>query len=164
MFENQVFQFMALPFGITLSLWIFTKLMAVIAVHLHQHAISLLPYLNMQQTYLKQYILPSNSSKSTVFSKFKEVRFDTSSAIHLHRDGISDTTQYSQGTSRSHGIPTSDFQTISNSDSSFGMNFPFSFGQTQFSSRLCSPRQTSFTTASNVSLICLETSYSTSRS
>ena len=44
------------------------------------------------------------------------------------------------------------------------MNFPFSFGQTQCSSRLRSPRQSSFTTTSNVSLICLETSHSTSRS
>ena len=44
------------------------------------------------------------------------------------------------------------------------MNFPFSFGQTQCSSRLHSPRQTSLTTASNVSLICLETSHSSSRS
>ena len=44
------------------------------------------------------------------------------------------------------------------------MNFSFSFGQTQCNSRLCSPRQTSLTTASDVSLICLETSHSSSRS
>ena len=100
---------------------------------------------NSQQTSISHNILPSNSSKSRIHSKSKEVRFDTSSAIHLHRDGISDTTQHSQGTSRSHPIPTSDCQTISNSDSSFGTNFPFSFGQTQCSIRLRSPRQTSFT-------------------
>ena len=45
MFENQVFQFTALPFGMSLSLWIFTKLMDVIVAHLRQHAISLFPYL-----------------------------------------------------------------------------------------------------------------------
>ena len=44
------------------------------------------------------------------------------------------------------------------------MNFSFSFGEAQCSSKLRSPRQTSFTTTSNVSLICLETSYSSSRS
>ena len=101
---------------------------------------------NMQQTYISHNILPSNSTKSRVHSKSKEVRFETSSTIHLHRDGISDTTEYSQGTSRSHQIPTSDYQTISNSDSSFSTNFPFSFGQTQCSSRLSCSRQTSFTT------------------
>ena len=39
------------------------------------------------------------------------------------------------------------FKKISFSDSSFGRNFPFSFGQTQCSSRFCSPRQTSLTTS-----------------
>ena len=43
MFEDQVFRFTALPFGISPSPWIFTKLMDVIAVR--QHAISLFPYL-----------------------------------------------------------------------------------------------------------------------
>ena len=41
MFEDQVFQFLALPFGMSLSPWIFTELMDVIAVHLRQCAISL---------------------------------------------------------------------------------------------------------------------------
>ena len=59
-------------------------------------------------------ILPTNSSKSRIHSKSKEVRFETTSAIHLQRDGISDTTEYSQGTTRSYRIPTSDYQTISN--------------------------------------------------
>ena len=116
-----------------LSPWIFTKLMDVIATLLHQHAFSLFWYLDdwlirdlICNRHISHNILPS---KSRVHSKFKEVVFDTSSAIHLHRDGISDTTQYSQGTSRLHQIPTSNYQTISNSDSSFGMNFPFSFGK-----------------------------------
>ena len=46
MFENQVFQFTALPFGMSLSPWSFTKLMDLILAHLHQHAISLFPYLD----------------------------------------------------------------------------------------------------------------------
>ena len=46
MFKNQVLQFMALPFGISLSLWIFIKLMDVITAHLCQHAISHFPYLD----------------------------------------------------------------------------------------------------------------------
>ena len=45
-YEHQVFQFMALLFRMSLSLWIFTKLIEVIAVHVHQCAISLFPYLD----------------------------------------------------------------------------------------------------------------------
>ena len=44
MFEDQVFQFTALPFGMSLCLWIFTKLMDVIAAHARQPAILLFPY------------------------------------------------------------------------------------------------------------------------
>ena len=46
MFEGQVFQFMVLLFGMSLSPWIFTKLMEVIASHLRQRAISVFPYLD----------------------------------------------------------------------------------------------------------------------
>ena len=45
---------------------------------------------NLQQICISHNVLPSNSSKPRIHSKSKEVRFDTSSAIHLHRDGISD--------------------------------------------------------------------------
>ena len=45
-----------------------------------------------------------------------------------------------------------------------GMNFPFPLGQTQCCSRPCSPRQTALTSSSDVPAVCLETSYSSSRS
>ena len=45
-YEQQAFQLTALPFGMSLIPWIFTKLMEVIAAHLHQLAISLFPYLD----------------------------------------------------------------------------------------------------------------------
>ena len=44
------------------------------------------------------------------------------------------------------------------------MNFPFPFGQTHCCSRLGYPRQTTLTSPSDVSSVCLETSYSSSRS
>ena len=117
-----------------------------------------------QQTYISHTILPPNSSKSWIHSKPKKIRFETSSAIHLHRDGISDTTEYSQGTTRWYRIPTSNYQTISNWHSSFGTNFPFSFGQTHCCRRLSCSRQPSFTTTTNMSVISLETSYFTTGS
>ena len=145
MFKDRVFQITALPYGMSLSLWIFTKLMDVIAAHLRQRAILLFPYLDdwlirdlicnrlvSHITYCLQTV------QSLVHSKSKEVRFDTSSDIYLDRDGISDSIKHSQGTSRSHQITTSDYQIISFSDASLGMNFPFSFGQTRCSSRLFS--------------------------
>ena len=70
----------------------------------------------------------------------------------------------SQGPSRPSQGPNFDYQISSFLQPSIRTNFPFPFGQTQCSSRICSTRQTSFTTSANVSLICLETSHSSSRS
>ena len=155
MFEDQVFQFIALPFRMSLSPWILTKLMDVTAAHLCQCASSLFPYLDKRSdfppTSVSHKILPSNCAKSRVHSKSKEIRFDTSADIHVYRDGISDTKKYSKDTSGPSRFSTSDYQSISLSDSSFCTNYPFSFGQTQRNSRLRSPKQTSLTTASNVS-------------
>ena len=58
----------------------------------------------------------------------------------------------------------SDHQNNSLPDSGFDTNFPFSFGQTQCSSRLNSSRQIAFTTSANVPIIGLETSHTSSRS
>ena len=48
------FQFTALPFGMSLSPWIFTKLMDVIASHLHQRAISV--FLNLDDWLIRNLI------------------------------------------------------------------------------------------------------------
>ena len=45
-YEDQIYQFTTLPFGMPLSPWIFTKLMDIIASHLCQLAISVFPYLD----------------------------------------------------------------------------------------------------------------------
>ena len=45
-YNHQVFQFTALPFGMSLSPWVFMKLMNVIAIHLRLRAVSLFPYLD----------------------------------------------------------------------------------------------------------------------
>ena len=154
MFEDQVFQFTALPFGMSPSPWIFAKLMDIIAAHLHQRSILLFP--NWQQTNISYNILPSNVAKSRVHYKSKEVRFDTSPEIHLYRDGISDTTKRSQGTNRPHWISTSNYQTFF-LRLKFWHNFSFLFWANLVQ------QQTSFMTATIVSLICLETPYSSSR-
>ena len=133
---------------------------------MHQRAIPVFPYLDdwlikdlfcNRLINISHQILPTNCTKSRFHSKSKEVRFDTSPEIHVYRD---DATEYSQGTTGPSRFPTSDYQTISFPDTSFSMNFPFSFGQIQCSSRFHSPRQTTLTSASDVSFICLETTHS----
>ena len=136
-FEPQVFQFMALPFGMSLSPWIFTQLMNVIAAHLRLHAIPLFPYLDdwlirglIRNRHLSHKIHSSNGTKSGFHTKSKDVRFDTNTAIHIYRYGISNSAGNSQSTSGPSKSSYSDHQNNSLSDSSFGTNFPFSFGQT----------------------------------
>ena len=106
-----------------------------------------------QSTIRSDKILPSSCSESRFYSKPKKVRINTSSAFHVHRHGISDTTEFSQGTSGTSRDPNVDYQICSLLQSSIGTNFPFSFGQTQCSSRFCSPRQTLLTTPANVSSV-----------
>ena len=108
-----------------------------------------------QSTYLSYKIHSSNGTKSGSHTKSKEVRFDTNTTIHIYRYGISNSAGNSQSTS---------YQNNSLSKSSFSTNFPFSFGQTQCSSRFNYSRQIAFTTSANVPIIGLETSHSSIRS
>ena len=101
-YDHQVFQFTALPFGMSLSPWIFTELMNVIAAHLRLRAVSLFPYLDLankrselQPTYLSHKIHTLNGTKSGVHTKSKEVRFDTNTTIHIYRYGISNSAENS---------------------------------------------------------------------
>ena len=83
MFGHQVFQFMVLPFGMTLSPWIFTKQMDVIAAHC---AISLFPYLDdwlIRDLIRNRLISHTIYCLQTVQSLSNEVRFDTSTEIHI---------------------------------------------------------------------------------
>ena len=172
--EDQVYHFSALPFGMSLSPLIFSKLMDVIAAFLRQRAISVFPYLDdwliknlihnrlidakiCIQTIQSLGFLP-NLKKSDLFPAL------SCSEIHLHRYGISDATKYGQGSSGSCTEPNSNNQENNVSKTCIGTNFPFSFGQTQCCSRPCSPGQTALTSSSDVPAVSLETSYSSSRS
>ena len=140
--------------------------MDVIAVHLRQYAISRFPY---QDNWLIRDLIRNPLISHTIYclqivqslgfiSNLK--KSDLIPAQKFTFIGMGFLTQ--QNIVR---VPVSSFiLTISFSDSSFGTNFSFSFGQTQCSSRLCSPRQTPLTVSANVSIICLETSHSSSRS
>ena len=102
-------------------------------------------------------ILHLNYSKSRFSAKSQEIESLSCSEIHLYRHGISDAKKFSQGSNGSCTEPISDNQENSVIQTCIGTNFPFSFGQTQCCSRLCSPRQTALTSSSDVPFVCLET-------
>ena len=164
---------MALPFGMSLSPWIFTKLMDIIlvAAHLCQRDIFLFPYLDdwlVRDLICNRlishttYCLQTVQNLGFIPNLKKSDLIPTQKFTYIGMEFL--TTEYSQGTSRPSRLSYSDYQNIPFSVSSFGKNFPFSFGQTECSSGLHSTRQTSFTTSANVSIIGLETSHSSSRS
>ena len=169
--EDQVYHFSALPFGMSLSPLIFSKLMDVIAAFLRQRAISVFPYLDdwliknlIHNRLITQTKICIQTIQSLGFLPNLEVRPLSCSEIHLHRYGISDATKFSQGSSGSCTEPNSNNQENNVSKTCIGTNFPFSFGQTQCCSRPCSPGQTALTSSSDVPAVSLETSYSSSRS
>ena len=146
--------------------------MDVIAAFLPQRAISVFPYLDdwlikdliRKPIDLSDKILHSNHPESRFSSKSKEIGTVSLSEIHVYRNAISDAGKFSQGSNGSCTEPNSDNQIYHIMQTSISTNFPFSFGQTQCYSRFCSPRQTSLTSPANVSVVCLEISYSSSKS
>ena len=70
-----------------------------------------------KSTNLEHKNIASNGTESRFNTKSKEVRFDTSTEIHLYRYGISDSTECSHGTSRPSRTSYSDYQNIFISDS-----------------------------------------------
>ena len=171
-YEDQILQFTALPFRMSLSWWIFTKLMGVIALHLrhpHHLGVSIPRRLankrsDSQSINISNKILPSSLSDSRFYSKPKEISINSQSEFHAHRHGISDPGKFSQGPMGMSRDLNTDYQFNSVMQTSIGKNFPFCFGQTQCSSRFCFPRQTALTSPANVSFVCLEATYSTPRS
>ena len=83
--QDQVYHFSALPFGMSLSLLIFSKLMDVIAAFLRQRAISVFPYLDdwLIKNLDSQ---PSDYSDKDLHSNYSKPRF---SAKLISRSQIS---------------------------------------------------------------------------
>ena len=104
------------------------KLIEVIAAHLRQRAISLFPHLDdwlIRDLIRNRLILHTKILLQTVQNlglkpNLKKSEVDTSTEIHLYRYGISDSTEYSHGTSRPSRTSYSDYQNIFISDSKKG--------------------------------------------
>ena len=169
--EDQVYHFSALPFGMSLSVNFletdgrycsFSTPTCHISFSIPRRLAD--KKSDSQPSDYSDKDLHSNYSKPRFSAKSQEVRPLSCSEIHLHRYGISDATKFSQGPSGSCTEPNSNNQENNVSKTCIGMNFPFSFGQTQCCSRPCSPGQTALTSSSDVPAVSLETSYSSSRS
>ena len=145
--------------------------MNVIATHLHLHAVSLFPYLddwlirdlihNPLISHTK-YTLQTVQNLGFIPNLKKSDLIPTQQFTFIGLEFL--TTENSQSSSEPSKSSYSDHQNNSFSDSGFGTNFPFSFGQTHCSSRLISSRQIAFSTSANVPIIGLETSHSSVRS
>ena len=138
--------FTALPFGMSLSPYIFMQLMNVVAAHLRICAVSLFPYLDdwlIRDLFRNRLISHTKYTLQMVQNLGFIPNLNKSDLIPAQRFtfiGMEFLTQQEivSGPSKE---SYSDYQNISLSDSSFGTNFPFSFGQTQCSSRFDYSRQ-----------------------
>ena len=127
------------PFGMSLSLRIFTKLMGVIAVHLRQRTISVFLYLDdwlikdliHNWFNISDKILPFSSSGSRFYSEPKEIGINSISEFHVYRHEISDSAKFNQGPNGMSTDSNFDYQINSVMQTSISTDFPFSFGQTQ---------------------------------
>ena len=169
--EDQVYHFSALPFGMSLSPLIFSKLMDVIAAFLRQRAISVFPYLDNWliknlihnrlitqtkiciQTIQNLGFLP-NLKKSDLFpaQKFTFIGMEFLTQQNLVRV---------PGDRVQNLILT--IKKIMSAKHVSARTFLSLLGK-QCCSRPCSPGQTALTSSSDVPAVCLETSYSSSRS
>ena len=95
-----------------------------------------------QSVIISNKIIPSNYSDSRFYSKPKEIGINTCSEFHVHMHGFSDPAKLSQGPIGTSRDFNADYQIHSVMQTSIDTNFPFSFGQTQCSSKFCFPRHT----------------------
>ena len=170
-YEDQVFHFTALLFGMSLSPLIFSKRMDVIAAFLRQCAISVFPYLD---DWLIKDLIRNRLISQTRFciQNIQSLGF----LLNLKKSDLLPSQKFTfigmefltqQDLVR---VPTDRVQALLLTIKKF-LSFKHVSAQTFFSllatqcySRFCSLRQTLLTSPSDVSSVCLEISYSSSQS
>ena len=115
--RGRVYQFKALPFGLSTSPYTFTRLMNVIATFLRRRAITLHPYLD---DWLARNQNPSSSP-----------------SVHFHRDGVSDSYPYRQSTSEQANEDIGDSQNVFTENLCISQRFPVPLGTTECCSGSC---------------------------
>ena len=167
MYKDQIFQFTALPFGMSLSSLIFTKLMDIIASHLCQCAISVFLYLDnwlirdlIRSPLLSQtiYCLQIVQSLGFIPNLKKSELIPTENFMFIGMEFLSLQNLVRVPADRVKALILT-IKTVLSCNQVLARTF-----LSLLSSRFCSPRQTSLMTSANVSFVCLETSHSSSRS
>ena len=156
--KGKVFQFIALPFGLSTSPYVFTSLMNVIAIFLRKRAIILHPYLddwlarNQSLSLLLEHrhFIMSLINSLGLDNQLREVRSDSNSEFHLYRDGISDKSQHCQSSSSKSPETSPVNSGLLTKETSISQSFPVSLGTNQCGSRLCNARQITSPTITNV--------------
>ena len=113
---------------------------------------------DLQPTNISHNLLPSNGTKSRFHAKSKEVRFDTSTEIHIHRQWYRVRVPADRVDSLFLTIKTFLSQTQISAQTFLSLLGKLSAAADR------SSRQTSPSTSANVSIICLETSHSSPQS
>ena len=100
-------------------------------------------------------IVPDQFTRSD--HQLREIRPSTSSGVHLHRDGVLDSDQYCQSTSRQGSENIGNSQTVLTEILGISQRFPVSLGTTGSSSRLCNAGTITSLAITNVSAQPVET-------
>ena len=162
----RVYQFKALPFGLSTSPFVFTCLMIVIATFLRRRAITLHPYLddwlaqNQNHRRLlehRQFILSLINSLGLIINLIRKIRPSSSPSVHFHRDGVSDSFQYRQSTSDQANEDIGDSQNVFSENLCISQRFPVSLGTTECCSRSCNAGTVTSPAITNISAQSVET-------
>ena len=86
----------------------------------------------------------------------RKIRSDSHTNVHLYRNGISNSYEYSQSSTSQNSNSIRNGQEILSENLCISPRIPFSFGTTQCSSRLCNARQITSQTITNVSACSME--------
>ena len=156
---GRVYQFKALPFGLSTSPFVFTLLMKVIATFPRRRAITLHLYLDdwlsrkqnrRRLLEHRQFIFfPDQFTRSDY--QLREIRPSSSPSVHIYRDGVSDSYQYGQGTSDQTNEDIGDSQNGFTENLCISQRFPVPLGTTECCSRLCNAGTVTSPAITNVS-------------
>ena len=166
--RGRVYQFKALPFGLSTSPFVFTRLMEVIATFLRRRAITLHPYLddwlarNQNRRRLlehRQFILSLINSLGLIIN-YEKSDLVPAQLFPFHRDGVSDPYQYRQSTSEQANEDIGDSQNVFTENLCISQRFPVSLGTTECCSRSCNAGTVTSPAITSISAQSVETSES----
>ena len=89
--------------------------------------------------------------------QLREIRPSSSPSVHIHRDGVSDSYQYRQGTSDQTNEDIGDSQNVFSENLCISQRFPVPLGTTECCSRPCNTGTITSPTITNVSAQSVET-------